>query len=282
MKEKISGFLTGSFLFLLFPYVITMLINGMDTALLNRLLDLEACLPGMVSLQIPADYELEAVKSQTIIARTNLYRQIREEKNLAGVLEELRENIRETRDFWFFPEEIYEEAAGQTEGLVLYYEGELKLVPFHEVSGGKTRDGEEVLHDEEFSYLEAVDSSADKTSPDYLNSTYVSQQQMPKELEVNKRDSAGYVTSLLADGNVLEGEAFRQGMGLESSNFTIQKVGEEYRLLCKGKGHGLGFSQYGGNEIARAGGKYQDILAAYFPEMEIGTVENQGDSFVKK
>lgn len=274
MKEKVLGFLAGGFLYLLFPYVITIFINGMDTALLNRQLDLEACLPGMVSLQIPADYELETVKAQTIIARTNLYRRIREDKGLAGILEEFRETIWETRNYWFFPEEIYEEAARQTEGLVLSYEGELKLVPFHEVSGGMTRDGEEVLHDEAFSYLKAVDSSADKTSPDYLNSTYVSQQQMPKELKVQKRDQAGYVTSLLADGNVLEGEAFRQGMGLESSDFTIQKIGEEYRLLCKGRGHGLGFSQYGGNEIAREGGKYQEILAAYFPEMELGSVEN--------
>ncbi len=275
MKEKVLGFFTGSFLFLLFPYVITIFVNGMDTALLNRPLDLEACLPGMVSLQIPADYEPETVKCQTIIARTNLYRRIQQEKELGAVLEELRERVGKAKNYCFFPEKIYEEAVLQTEGLVLYHERELKLVPFHEVSGGMTRDGAEVLHDEAFSYLKSVDSRADRTSPDYLNGTYISQQQMPKELKVKNRDSAGYVTCLVADGNVLEGEAFRQGMRLESSNFTIQRVGEEYRLLCKGKGHGLGFSQYGGNEIAREGGKYQDILAVYFPEMEIGSVENQ-------
>lgn len=272
MKEKILGSLTGVFLFLMFPYVITILINGMDTALLNRPLDVEACLPGMVSLQMPPDYELETIKSQTIIARTNLYRRIRQENDLADILKELRETLQDSKEYWFFPDEIYEEAVRQTEGQVLYYEGELKLVPYHEVSGGMTRDGEEVLHDKEYSYLKAVDSSADQKSPDYLNSTYISQQQMPKKLEVEQRDSSGYVTSLLADGNKLEGEAFRQGMGLKSSNFTIQKVGETYRLLCKGRGHGLGFSQYGGNEIAKSGGTCQEILAAYFPVMEIGQI----------
>lgn len=274
MKEKFLGFFTGIFLFLLFPYVITIFINGADTALLNRPLDVESCLPALVSRQIPSDYELEALKSQTVIARTNLYRKVKEEESLMGVLEDMRENMKNLGGFWFFPDAVYEEAVEQTKGQVLFYEGELKLVPYHEVSAGRTRDGAEVFHDDEYAYLEAVDSSVDKTSPDYLNSTYFSQQQMPKELEVEQRDSADYVISLLADGNTLEGEAFRQGMGLSSSNFTIQKVGDEYRLLCKGRGHGLGFSQYGGNELAKKGETYEDILAAYFPAMELGQVSS--------
>lgn len=272
IREKVFGFLTGVFLFLMFPYVITILINGMDTAFLNRPLDVEDCLPGMVSLQIPADYELETIKSQTIIARTNLYRKIREGKNLSDVLKVLRENLEDTGSYWFFPEEVYEKAVLETEGQVLYYEGELKLVPYHELSGGVTRDGAEVMHDMEYSYLRAVDSSGDRESSDYLNSTYFSQQQMPKELKVGARDSSGYVISLLADGNTLEGEAFSRGMGLSSSNFVIQKVGGELRMLCKGKGHGLGLSQYGGNELAKAGQTCEEILAAYFPAMEIGKI----------
>lgn len=259
-------------MFLMVPYVVTIFINGIDAALLNRPLNVEDCLAGIVSLQIPREYELETIKAQTIIARTNLYRRIGEKEDLLGILGEIRENLQKSRGYWFFPDEIYEEAVQETEGKVLYYQGELKLVPYHEISGGKTRDGAEVLHDEEYSYLKAVDSSADQKSPDYLNSTYFSQQQMPKDLEVKQRDSSGYVTSLLADGNTLEGEAFRQGMGLSSSNFTIQKVGDEYRLLCKGRGHGLGLSQYGGNEIARAGGTYEEILAAYLPAMEINEI----------
>lgn len=278
MKEKIPGFLTGILLFLLLPYVITILINGMETALVNRRLDIEDCLPAFVSVQIPADYELEAVKAQTVIARSNLYRRIREEKSFAGVLEGLREMIQDFGDWWFFPDQVYEEAADQTEGQVLSCNGELKQVPYHELSSGTTRDGAEVFHDEEYSYLVSVDSSADKKSPDYLNSTYFSQQQMPKELTVDQRDSAGYVMSLLADGNTLEGEAFRQGMGLTSSDFTIQKVGDEYRFLCKGRGHGLGFSQYGGNEMAKKGSTYEEILETYFPAMELGLYDYQHQS----
>lgn len=274
MKKKIPAFFTGALLFMLFPYLITILINGLETGLLNRPLDVEAFLPGIVSKQISSDCELETVKSQAVIARSNLYRKIREEKDIAGVLKVLRESLDLSEDYWCIPDEIYEQAVKETEGQVLFYEGELKLVPYHEISSGQTRSGAEVFHDDSYSYLKSVDSSTDKQSADYLNSTYIPQQQMPQELEVSGRDSSGYVVSLLADDHALEGEAFRQGMRLSSANFTIQKVGDKYRFLCKGRGHGLGFSQYGGNEMAKAGSTYQEILETYFPLMEIEQVSD--------
>lgn len=63
------------------------------------------------------------------------------------------------------------------------------------------------------------------------------------------------------------------GMGLPSSNFSIQKTGSKVRFLCRGKGHGLGFSQYGGNELAKDGSLWEEILEEYFPEMEISTYD---------
>ena len=41
------------------------------------------------------------------------------------------------------------------------------------------------------------------------------------------------------------------------------------RFLCKGKGHGLGFSQYGGNKLAKEGKNWKEILNTYFPLMDI-------------
>ena len=168
----------------------------------------------------------------------------------------------------------YGVAAEATAGQVLTYNGELKLVPYHEVSSGKTRDGKEVFHSGEYAYLKSVDSSQDKESPDYVNSTYVAASQLPAKLVIKKRDSAGYITALTADRSWIEGETFRQGMHLASADFSVQKVGKMVRFLCKGKGHGLGFSQYGGNEMAKEGCGWEEILAAYFPEMEVTEVES--------
>ena len=96
---------------------------------------------------------------------------------------------------------------------------------------------------------------------------------MPSELNIEQRDASGHVVSLLADEDILEGEAFAQGMGLSSSDFSIQKVGGEFRFLCKGGGHGLGFSQYGGNQLAREGKNWKEILETYFPAMEVAAYE---------
>ena len=168
----------------------------------------------------------------------------------------------------------YGNAVEATAGQVLTYNGELKLVPYHEVSSGKTRDGAEVFHSKEYAYLKSVDSSQDKEAPDYVNGTYVAVSQLPAKLVIKKRDSAGYVTALTADGKWIEGETFRQGMHMASADFSVQKVGKMVRFLCKGKGHGLGFSQYGGNEMAKKGSGWQEILEVYFPEMEIEAVDS--------
>ena len=109
---------------------------------------------------------------------------------------------------------------------------------------------------------------------DYLNSVYINKNVLPERIEIKSRDSAGYVTEILADGKVLEGEAFRKGMGLTSSNFTIQKSGKEIRFLCRGKGHGLGFSQYGGNEMAKESANAKEILQYYFPEMDVLNIKS--------
>ena len=170
----------------------------------------------------------------------------------------------------------YGAAAEATVGQVLTYNGKLKLVPYHEISSGKTRDGKEVFHSADYGYLKSVESSQDREAPDYVNSTYVPASQLPAKLVVKKRDSAGYVTALTADGNWLEGETFRQGMHLASADFSVQKVGKMVRFLCKGKGHGLGFSQYGGNEMAKKGSSWEEILETYFPEMEVEVVMEMG------
>lgn len=269
MRRQFFSWVRGIPVLLLAPYLLTILFNGPYTALVNRAPDIELYLPVLVSQQISSEKELETVKAQAIIARTNFYRRFSDYQKLSDILSQVQESLHRTYGLALFFSDIYEEAVSQTEGQVLTWKGELKLVPYHEVSSGTTRDGEEVFHDKAYTYLKSVDSSVDKKSPDYLSSSYIAEQQMPKELVIKERDEAGYITSLLADGNLLEGEAFCQGMGLASSNFTIQKVGNQFRFLCKGKGHGLGFSQYGGNEMAKNGSTCAEILETYFPEMDL-------------
>lgn len=274
MRKWFRRFGTSGFFIpfiLLLPYVCTIVLNGADKALLLHSPEVEELVPLVLVAQLKGDYEDEAVKAQAVIARSEVYRRLEAGENegeicgkigfgkLLGMADKLQQ---------------YSVAAEATAGQVLTYNGELKLVPYHEVSNGKTRNGEEVFHSGEYAYLKSVDSSQDKESPDYVNSTYVAASQLPAKLVIKKRDSAGYITALTADESWIEGETFRQGMHLASADFSVQKMGKMVRFLCKGKGHGLGFSQYGGNEMAKEGSSWEEILEAYFPEMEVTEVES--------
>lgn len=272
MKRKSVFNLSKILVFALLPYLSVSVINGSERILLNYRPDLEVYLTAVLSCQISPDYELQTVEAQAVIARSNLFRKFAEEENRLDVLREMGKSIKNQWKWWI-SDEIYEDAVENTEGKVLLVDGKLELVPYHEISGGTTRDGETVFGSSEYQYLKSVDSSADKNSPDYFSSTYISERQLPKELEIKERDSAGYVLSLQADDKILEGEMFALGMGLPSSNFSIQKTGSKVRFLCRGKGHGLGFSQYGGNELAKDGSLWEEILEEYFPEMEISTYD---------
>lgn len=272
MKKFFFPGVSGVLVLFLIPYLMVILMNGLDTALLNRTFNVEMLLPVIVASEMGSEYELEAVKAQTIIARSEFYRKLQEKKNLSSVLTQIREEteFREGEILRALIENLnYEKAVTETESEVLAVDGKLQLTPYHELSAGRTRDGAEVLHSEEYAYLKSVESDMDKGSEDFLNSVYINQSVLPERLVIKSRDSAGYVTEILADGDILEGESFRKGMGLSSANFTIQKIGKEIRFLCKGRGHGLGFSQYGGNEMAKEKKSAEEILEFYFPEMEL-------------
>ena len=272
MKRKSVFNLSKILVFALLPYLSVSVINGSERILLNYRPDSEVYLTAVLSCQISPDYELQTVEAQAVIARSNLFRKFAEEENRLDVLREMGKSIKNQWKWWI-SDEIYEDAVENTEGKVLLVDGKLDLVPYHEISGGTTRDGETVFGSSEYQYLKSVDSSADKNSPDYFSSTYISKSQLPDELKIKERDLAGYVLSLEADDKILEGEAFALGMGLASSDFSIQKTGKKVRFLCRGKGHGLGFSQYGGNELAKDGSLWEEILEEYFPEMEISTYD---------
>ena len=257
------------FLAIVLPYFTAAAFQGTEMVLAERAPDMEEYLPIIVFSQISPDMKKETIKAQTVIARSNIQRWLGEGKNLAEIL---RENG-STEEVWryFFAEkrQIYEQAAKETDGQVLTYEGKVRLTPWHKRSAGKTRSGEEAFHDEAYTYLKSADSSGDKKSPDYMKVVEIPAGQLSGELKIKKRDSAGYVTELMVGETLLEGESFASGMGLESANFSLQKKDDTYYLRVRGSGHGVGFSQFGGNEMAKNGSNAEEILKKYFPEMEL-------------
>lgn len=271
MKGRKQSWVTKIFLLLTLPYLVTVFVNGPEAVSVNKTTDMENILPIILRGQISPEHQIETIEAQAVIARSNFMRKIQEQKDTGSILREISNNVKQNGRVWKIPEVCYETAVKNTQGQILTVDGELKLVPYHEISAGETRDGEAAFHDPQFAYLKSVDSSADKDATEYLNSTYVSEQQLPKDLTISLRDKSGYVQSLMADENILEGTAFASGMGIASPAFSMQKLDDRMRFLSKGKGHGLGFSQYGGDALAKEGKTWQEILHIYFPLMEIET-----------
>ena len=287
MNHKIRNVMLVILGMLLLPLGLTALISGKDAIEISKQMDMEAYLPMMLCQEIPWDYEEEMLKAQAVLVRSSLYLCL-EKNELKN--EELKENL-ETyknnarKEQYQIAYKRMEKAVNVTKGQVLSYQGEICPGVFHRVSAGQTRDGSEVLGNTKMTFLESVDSSQDIQSKEYLHGHYfteeavrerlleiypdieLSEQPLIEQIIIEKRDSQEYILEIKVGNLTVPGEEFRSKLELSSSNFTVQNLDGKIRFLCKGLGHGLGLSQYGGNELAKEGKTYEQILFTYYPEV---------------
>lgn len=287
MKHHTGNIMLAILGMLLLPLGFTALISGKDAIEINKQKDMEVYLPMMLCREIPWDYEEEMLKAQAVLIRSSLYLRL-ENKELDQT--ELKENLenyknKSQKEQYQMAYKRMEKAVNATKGQVISYQGEICSGVFHRVSAGQTREGSEVLQDTKMSFLKSVDSSQDIQSEDYLHGHYfteealkdrlleiypdieLSDQPLTEQIVVEKRDSQEYVLEIRVGNLTVPGEEFRNNLELSSSNFTVQNLDGKIRFLCKGLGHGLGLSQYGGNELAKEGKTYEQILFTYFPDV---------------
>lgn len=101
MKKRERFWIPGFLMLFFVPYIGVMAVNGVEAAIINRTPQPEEYIPLILSLQIPDDYEKEAVKAQAVIARTNFFRKI-QEKNISDVLGEISGEIKKKKLRVFF------------------------------------------------------------------------------------------------------------------------------------------------------------------------------------
>ena len=282
-KEKDISILLAV-LFLMLPYLLTVVISGRKACPLSRQPDLEEYIPILTAAHIDWGYEKEAIKAQTIIERTNLSLKCKSEEAMkdiqeaADYLKKKNMNGEELKQFQMFQEE-----AANTRGKILVYQNEKKEIPYHPLSQGKTRSGEEILG-EKFVYIPSVETPKDIDSPLYVEGCYFSLKELEEklkksypafsitaeaEIEITKTDSAGYVMEIQIGNQAFQGERIKEVLDLPSSCFSVQSSQGEVRFLCKGIGHGMGMSQYTAHNLALEGKNYEQILGYFFPDMEI-------------
>lgn len=311
MKKKCRTICITLFIFLLLPYIITVLINGkavhrngdnsplyvkVESGERETKVLWEDYLVGVVAKEIQPDYHMEMLKVQTILSRTNLYRKIEEKKNAVFSGEYMTRG--EMEKLWGKEkgEEIYKKlkkAVVETEGKAILYKEKLASASFHKLSNGKTRNGNEVLGGENYSYLKTKDCPKDienKWQLQTLELTYkevkeyckpfltaVDKKEAAKpftkeDFEIKQTDSAGYVTKVRIGKHIYAGEEFRKALELPSSCFSFRDNNGIFKITTKGVGHGIGLSQHTANEMAKEGKSSEEILQYFFEGTEIREV----------
>ena len=86
---------------------------------------------------------------------------------------------------------------------------------------------------------------------------------------VTENDS-GRVETVSVAGTDIEGTEMRRIFSLRSACFTLTADAESVTFRVTGYGHGVGMSQYGAEQLAKAGKTWQEILAWYYTGVTIG------------
>lgn len=244
---------------------------------------LEEYLAGVIVCQMDPEYDPEALKCQAVIARTYLYRlldgrtEIQEEELDLDYLEEGKR----TRNWDMEKAAGYlkqcQEAVKATESVVMVYEDRPILPMFHGMNSGRTRQG-----DEAYPYLQAVESRWDTECDGYSRTfTWEPQvfaeklngvakeadlqgEQALSEIQVVKKDNAGYVRQLQIKARTYPAETIQHALELPSCCFTLSSQEGKISAVVKGQGHGYGLSQAGADAMAKEGWGYEDILNYYY------------------
>lgn len=294
MSEKIKTILAILIILLILPYIITYALQGnMLFELGNKFAqgnEAENAQPdssveepteiliGILAGQISMDEPTEAIRAQAVLVRTEYaYRQA------SGETQEKSLSVEEFAALWGSQrlQENYETAHAaivDTAGEILTYEGKPIRIAYHKVSAGSTRAVDEI-NGISTPYLVSVICGADITSPDYLTVRFFSKDELFRVLNlaetdewsqpVIQADEAGYVKTIQIGDITWSGDQFREALELPSPCFYLKEVEGKLRVVVKGKGHGIGMSQYGAAQLAQKGASYQEILNYFFPDTRL-------------
>ena len=275
LAKRINTMLTILLLLLLIPLFLTIFCQKMQLEELlgnvNRTAETEEdadMLFCIVAKEISANAPEECIKAQCVIARTNLKAAEEMGTELPGSM-----TMGELQELWgdYFSEAEgkIREAIQETDGETLQYRNHYIYAAYHAVSAGNTRNMEELYPDSDMPYLSGVACYEDAQAPDYLSVLY-----LDREITIEEKDSAGYVTKAQMNGKSYTGEELREELGLKSANFNVTELEPgKIRIVTKGHGHGFGLSQYTAQKMAEKGEDYRKILQYFFPGTELENVE---------
>lgn len=262
-------------------------------------LPIDTYLYGVVSAEMPASFETEALKAQAVVARTyTLYKIIHNAGKHEGAdicddstccqawitkekrLERWEEDVRET--YW----NKIVEAVDSTQGKMITYQGEPINAFFHANSGGTTEAPINVWGGSGYPYLQAVQTAGEDAYTQYSSEASFTVEELTQKIQETHKDfyiditnpdcitveeyTEGGRVKTIRIGNIsLSGVEVRTLLGLRSANFSVTIEGERIQFQVVGYGHGVGMSQTGADSLAKQGSSYEEIIQHFYTGVEI-------------
>lgn len=250
-----------------------------DSLTVINLVSLEEYLLGVVSKEMSPSYPLEALKAQTVAARSfalkNRGRHVKEGFDLCSTTHcQIYVGVADFNSI--------DKAIDETRGEVLIYKEKIVDTNFHADSGGMTEDVANVWG-RATPYLVAVKEMIQLGTPwtvtipakDFsaqLNIDAVKSIKLSK-LTIGKgasdRTSSGRVQSAQINNKKFTGNELRQKFSLPSTLFDMKLNGGEVIFTGYGRGHGVGMSQVGARDYAKDGWSYEKILKHYYKDTKL-------------
>lgn len=251
---------------------------------------LEEYLIGVVAAEMPARFELEALKAQAVAARTLAVRRMKrfggqgcQHFPYADICDDPNEHqawlseksLRKRWPGWSFYRYYHQvrRAVQETSGIIMIYQSHPIDAVFHSTCGGATASAKDIWNNE-IPYLARVKCDFDKHSPRYYNTFFFTwadlerRFKVPRALFKNIRTksvtASGRVSSLSLGRQLIKGTEFRSKLGLTSTCFSWKTTDSGLSFSVTGYGHGVGLCQYGADGLAKKGWRFHQILKYYY------------------
>ena len=261
--------------------------------------NLDEYLCNVVSAEMPANYEIEALKAQAIVARTyTIYKILNKKHDTADICDDstccqawISKDDRLAR--W---EESQREsnwqkivsAVNDTKGKVITYDNKPIDAFFHSNSGGVTEVPVNVWGGTGYPYLQSVETSGEDAYTQYSSEVVFTQEQLINKLKEKYSDisidfsnsddikimeytESTRVKTVKFGNHEISGVEARL-LGLRSTNFEISIDGDNIKFSVKGYGHGVGMSQTGADSMAKQGSSAEDIIKHFYTGVEVSEV----------
>lgn len=252
--------------------------------LINEL-PLEEYVKNVVSAEVSAAWDMEALKVQAVIARTYALYQKSMSRNgnfdlTSSVLHQVYKGSNVDARIAY--------AVMHTEGEVLHYGDKLIEALYHSTCGGQTEDPAEVFG-KSYPYLKPVISRCE-ISPYWIWERKIPVDEIEKALDVKDiaeiRITSYTTTKRVKTVDIVHGGGnmsvkaadLRKSLGwsrLPSTNFTVTRDKGNFVFEGKGYGHGVGLCQWSALEMAREGKTYREILSFFYPGTQLKVYEDR-------